>query len=120
MMAVDWEKTALSELDITATELSSECLINVLCRLPSLRFLSAGQQDGFTDFVLKEFMDNGNPKSLISLDLDRNENLSEEMLMKFLKNYAPNFRGLQLSGIPHLTEQFWTEIIPLLKNIKYD
>lgn len=118
MMNVEWEKTCLAELDITATELSSECLINVLCRIPSLRYLSAGQQDCFTDIVLKEFIENGNSKSLIALDLDRNENLSEDILMKFLKNQASNLRGLQLSGIPHLTEQFWTVIIPALKNIR--
>ncbi|OTF71394.1 F-box/LRR-repeat protein 7-like protein [Euroglyphus maynei] len=118
MLNVEWEKTCLAELDITATELSSECLINVLCRIPSLRYLSAGQQDCFTDIVLKEFIESGNSKSLIGLDLDRNENLSEEILMKFLKNQASNLRGLQLSGIPHLTEQFWTAIIPALKNIR--
>ncbi|KAI7693027.1 F-box/LRR-repeat protein 7 [Sarcoptes scabiei] len=118
LMNVDWEKTSLSELDITASELSSECLINVLCRIPALRYLSAGQQDGFTDVVLKEYMDKGNTKQLIAIDLDRNENLSEEMLLKFLKQQAFNCKGLQLSGIPHLTEQFWITIIPMLKNIK--
>lgn len=118
-MNVDWEKTSLSELDITASELSSECLINVLCRIPALRYLSAGQQDGFTDVVLKEYMDKGNTKQLIAIDLDRNENLSEEMLLKFLKQQAFNCKGLQLSGIPHLTEQFWITIIPMLKNIKF-
>lgn len=118
MMAVEWEKTCLMELDITASELSTDCLINVLCRIPALRYLSAGQQDCFTDVVLKDFIENGNYKSLISLDLDRNENLSEEMLLHFLKIQAPMLRGLQLSGIPHLTEQFWTVVLPSLKNIK--
>lgn len=117
-MSVEWEKIALVELDITATEISSECLINLLCRIPSLRYLSAGQQDCFTDVVFKEFIENGNTKSLVSLDLDRNENISEEMLLGFLKMQAPMLRGLQLSGIPHLTEQFWTTVLPLLKNIK--
>lgn len=117
-MAVEWEKTCLIELDITASELSTDCLINVLCRIPALRYLSAGQQDCFTDVVLKEFMENGNSKSLISVDLDRNENLSEDILLRFLKMQAPMLRGLQLSGIPHLTEQFWSTVLPTLKNIK--
>jgi hypothetical protein len=119
MMSVEWEKTSLQELDITATELSTECLMDVLCRIPALRYLSAGQQDCFTDLVLYEFMEKGNTKSLISLDLDRNENVSEEILLKFLKIQAPMLRGLQLSGLPHLTEQFWTSVLPWLKNIKY-
>lgn len=118
MMAVEWEKTSLLELDITATELSAECLINVLYRIPSLRYLSAGQLDCFTDVVLKEYMENGNIKSLIAIDLDRNENLSEDILLRFLKIQAPMLRGLQLSGIPHLTEQFWVTVLPSLRNIK--
>ncbi len=117
-MAVEWEKASLLELDITATELSTECLINVLYRIPSLRYLSAGQLDCFTDVVLKEYMENGNPKSLIAIDLDRNENLSEDILLRFLKMQAPMLRGLQLSGIPHLTETFWTTVLPSLRNIK--
>lgn len=117
-MSVDWAKTSIQELDITATELSSECLVNVLCRIPQLRYLSAGQQDSFTDVVLKEFIESGNFKSLMSIDLDRNENLSEEMLLAFMKMQAPMLRGVQLSGIPHLTEQFWVSVVPQLKNIK--
>ncbi|CAG2102601.1 unnamed protein product [Medioppia subpectinata] len=118
MMSVEWEKTSIQELDITATELSTECLIDVLCRIPSIRYLSAGQQDCFTDLVLNEFMEKGYTKSLISLDLDRNENVSEEVLLKFLKIQAPLLRGLQLSGLPHLTESFWTTVLPWLKNIR--
>lgn len=117
-MTVEWEKTSIQELDITATELSTECLIELLTRIPNLRYLSAGQQDCFTDIVLKEYMERGNIKSLIALDLDRNENISDEILFKFLKIQAPMLRGLQLSGLPHLTEQFWTSVLPMLKNIK--
>ena len=119
MMSVEWDKTNIQELDITATELSTECLIEVLCRIPSLRYLSAGQLDCFTDLVLYEFMEKGNPKGLISIDLDRNENVSDEVLLKFLKFQAPMLRGLQLSGLPHLTESFWVTVLPWLKNIKY-
>lgn len=117
-MTVEWEKTSIQELDITATELSTECLIELLTRIPNLRYLSAGQQDCFTDLVLKEYMERGNIKSLIALDLDRNENISDEILFKLLKIQAPMLRGLQLSGLPHLTEQFWTSVLPMLKNIK--
>jgi len=51
VMAVEWEKTQLQELDISATDLSTECLTDLLTRLTSLRWLSAGQQDGLNDSV---------------------------------------------------------------------
>jgi hypothetical protein len=51
VMQVEWEKAALQELDITATDLSTECLIDMLTRIPNLRFLSAGQLNGFNDSV---------------------------------------------------------------------
>ena len=41
------------ELDITATDLSKECLMEVLTKIQSLKWLSAGQLDGMTDAVLK-------------------------------------------------------------------
>lgn len=118
VMAAEWDKTCLQELDITATELSSECLVDLLTRLPGLKYLSAGQQDGFTDYVLKEWVDKGCTKNLIALDLDKNENISEELLLKFLKQHGPILKGLQLSGLPHLTEQFWSTVIPMLRHIK--
>jgi len=51
MMQVEWEKSSIQELDITATDLSTECLIDMLTRIPNLRFLSAGQINGFNDSV---------------------------------------------------------------------
>lgn len=118
MRAVEWEKTNLLELDITATELSTETLIDLFSRLANLRYLSAGQQDGFNDVVLREMMERGTSKNLIAFDVDGNANLSEEILLQFLKVQGPHLRGLQFSGIPHLTEQFWTTVTPLIKNIK--
>lgn len=117
-MAVEWEKTELRELDITATELSSECLANLLVRCPPLRYLSAGQQDGFNDDVMRVYIEKGNVKSLVALDIDRNENISEEMILTLIKIIGPNLRGLQLSGIPNLSEQFWNQSMPLLKNLR--
>lgn len=117
--AVEWEKTNLQELDITACELSTDCLIDVLSRIQGLRYLGAGQQDGFNDLVLGQMMERGTTKNLIAFDVDGNTNLSEEILLQFLKIQGQYLRGLQLSGIPHLTEQFWTTVTPLIKNIKY-
>ena len=54
VMAAEWEKAEqLQELDITATDVSKECLMDVLPRIPAIRWLSAGQLDGFTDSVMK-------------------------------------------------------------------
>jgi hypothetical protein len=61
-MSVDWNNCTLQELDITATDLSTECLIDLLVRIPALKFLSAGQINGFNDSVLKAWMEGGNPK----------------------------------------------------------
>jgi hypothetical protein len=63
VMQVEWEKTALQELDITATDLSTECLIDMLSRIPNLRFLSAGQLNGFNDSVSTR----SRPKMLLQL-----------------------------------------------------
>lgn len=116
--AVEWEKTQIQELDISATELSSECLTDLLLRIPTLRYLSAGQQDGFNDQVFKDFIEKGNIKNLVALDIDRNSNISEEMISLFLRIQGANIRGLQLSGISHLSEQFWNQSIPLLKQLR--
>ncbi len=37
------------ELDVTATDLSSQVLTDVLTRIPGLTWLAAGQLDGMTD-----------------------------------------------------------------------
>ncbi|CAG0891352.1 unnamed protein product [Darwinula stevensoni] len=118
VMSVDWEKTNIQELDITATDLSSECLLEILLRIPGLRWLSAGQQDGFNDKVLMSYMKDGNPGSLVSLDLDRCDNLSSDALYTFLSKYGNNLQGLILSGIPHVTDTLWSSILPSLRNAR--
>nr|CAG4638366.1 EOG090X03ZI [Cyclestheria hislopi] len=118
VQSVEWEKTQLQELDITGTDLTTECLTDLLTRLPGLRWLAAGQQDGFNDGVLRAFMEQGNPRNLIALDLDRCDSLSEECLYKFLLRIGSQLRGLVLSGIPHVTDQLWAGAMPSLKQAK--
>ncbi|KAG5310486.1 FXL12 protein, partial [Acromyrmex insinuator] len=84
VMQVEWEKSSILELDITATDLSTECLIDMLSRIAGLRFLSAGQLNNFNDNVLKAWTELGNTRNLIALDLDRSDNLSDDALHKFL------------------------------------
>ena len=55
VQAAEWEKaTCLQELDITATDLSSQVISDVLTRVPALAWLSAGQLDGMNDDVLNQ------------------------------------------------------------------
>jgi hypothetical protein len=68
--------------------------------------------------VLRAFSERGNAKNLISLDLDASDNLSEEALNKFLHKHGPQFKGLCLSGMPHITDQLWVSVLPLLKNAR--
>lgn len=120
-MQVEWEKCGLSELDITATDLSTECLIDLLTRIPSLRFLSAGQNNGFNDSVLKAWMDVGTTaRSLIALDLDSSDNLTDDGLQKFLGRHGGQLHACILSGMPHITDQLWMTVLRVLTNAKYE
>ena len=54
VQAAEWEKADnLQELDITATDLSKECLMDILPRIPAIKWISVGQLDGMTDAVFK-------------------------------------------------------------------
>ena len=55
MFLVNFAILQFKELDITATDLSKECLMEVLTKIQSIRWLSAGQLDGMTDAVFKVF-----------------------------------------------------------------
>lgn len=118
-MQVEWEKCSLQELDITATDLSTEALQDIFSRLPGLRFLSAGQLNGFNDSVLKTWMEVGNPRNLVALDLDSSDNLSEEAIYKFLCKHGHQLWGLGLSGMTHITDSLWQTVLPILTNAKY-
>ncbi|CAL1688256.1 unnamed protein product [Lasius platythorax] len=118
VMQVEWEKSSIQELDVTATDLSTECLIDMLTRIPGLRFLSAGQLNGFNDSVMKAWTEVGNPRNLIALDLDSSDNLSDDALHKFLSRHGHQLYGLALSGMPHITDQLWQSVLPILTNAK--
>ncbi|XP_055344706.1 F-box/LRR-repeat protein 2-like isoform X2 [Paramacrobiotus metropolitanus] len=115
---VEWEKTKLGELDITSCQISTECLISVLSRIRNLKWFCAGFVDGFNDQVLESMMASGNALALQSVDFQSCDNLTEEMLFKFLEAHGSQLVGLNLSGIPPLVEHFWTQSIPFLKKIR--
>jgi len=68
--------------------------------------------------VLKAFAELGNTRNLIALDLDSSDNLTDEALHKFLSRYGHQLLGLSLSGMPHITDQLWQTVLPVLKNAK--
>lgn len=51
MRNVEWEKSAVCELDLSSTELSTECLHDVLLRINGFRYLALGHCEFFTDKV---------------------------------------------------------------------
>ncbi|KAM3957996.1 F-box/LRR-repeat protein FipoQ isoform 2-T2 [Aphomia sociella] len=118
VMQVEWEKSSIQELDVTATDLSTECLIDMLTRIPNLRFLSAGQINGFNDSVLKAWMESGTARNLVALDVDSSDSLSDEALLRFLARHGGQLWGLVLSGMPHITDQLWQSVLQLLTNAK--
>uniref|UniRef100_A0A2A4JDP1 F-box domain-containing protein n=1 Tax=Heliothis virescens TaxID=7102 RepID=A0A2A4JDP1_HELVI len=118
VMQVEWEKSSIQELDVTATDLSTECLIDMLTRTQNLRFLSAGQINGFNDSVLKAWMEAGTARNLVGLDVDSSDNLTDEALHRFLSRHGAQLHGLVLSGMPHITDQLWQSVLQLLVNAK--
>ncbi|XP_075986605.1 F-box/LRR-repeat protein FipoQ isoform X1 [Anticarsia gemmatalis] len=118
VMQVEWEKSSIQELDVTATDLSTECLIDMLTRIQNLRFLSAGQINGFNDSVLKAWMEAGTARNLVGLDVDSSDNLSDEALHRFLSRHGAALHGVVLSGMPHITDQLWQSVLHLLVNAK--
>jgi len=55
MKAVEWESSRIHELDLASTELSSECLMDILCRMPGFTYLGLGYCEFFTDKVTMHF-----------------------------------------------------------------
>lgn len=108
----------IQELDISATDLSSECLIDMLTRIPGLKFLSAGQINGFSDSVMRAWMEAGTARSLTAIDLDSSDNLSDEMLNKFITRYGGQLQSCVLSGMAHITDQLWMAILPILSSAR--
>lgn len=64
VMAAEWDKADnLQELDLTATDLSKECLMDILPKIPAIRWLSVGQLDGLNDSVFKVIVRLAKPNS---------------------------------------------------------
>lgn len=51
MTTVPWETSSIYELDLTSTELSAQCLENILLRMPGFTYLALGYCEFFNDKV---------------------------------------------------------------------
>lgn len=51
MLTAEWEASAISELDLSSTDLSESCLLHLFSRMPKLTYLAVPNCDGFTNQV---------------------------------------------------------------------
>ena len=68
--------------------------------------------------VTAQWMASGKCATLRSLDLDSSDNVTEEMLGKFLERYGSQLEGLGLSGMGHVTDTLWNAYLPKLVNAR--
>ncbi|XP_041371086.1 F-box/LRR-repeat protein fbxl-1-like isoform X2 [Gigantopelta aegis] len=118
MQSVAWETSSVQELDLTSTELSEQCLENVLTRMPGFTYLGLGYCEFFSDKVLEKLVEKGKLNRLSSLDISYTHALSENATLQFLHTHGHNLQGLMLVGKPKLTENFWLMVIHHMKNLR--
>lgn len=63
-------------------------------------------------------MELGNPRALLALDIDSSDNVSDDGLHKFLSRHGNQLSACILSGMPHITDQLWMSVLPVLQNVK--
>ncbi|ELT97705.1 hypothetical protein CAPTEDRAFT_167812 [Capitella teleta] len=118
MRAVEWENSAINELDLTSTELSAETLQDILLRMPGFQWLGLGYSEFFNDKILEELLRQGKLENIRAMDLSHTVSLSENAILQLIRQKGPQLQGLMLGGKPKLAEQFFLNVIPFLKNIK--
>lgn len=67
---------------------------------------------------MKAWMDSGNARNIVAFDVDACDNLTDEAIHRFVSKYGHQLSALALSGMPHITDQLWQAILPILKNTK--
>jgi len=119
VMAAEWDKaTSLRELDITATDLATNVIQDILTRVPGLTWLSAGQLDGMNDEVMEAWMGSGKSANIRCLDLDRSDNVTEGSIRKFIETHQQQLEGLVLTGMGHVTDMLFITCLPKTKNLR--
>jgi hypothetical protein len=118
MKQVEWESSKIRELDLTSTELSSETLHDVLCRIPGFTFLGLGYCEFFNDQILEEMIKTGRLDHIRAIDVSHTVNLSETSILQFIRQRGRFLEGLMIAGKPKLAEQFFLNVIPFTKRIR--
>ncbi|CAF0749524.1 unnamed protein product [Rotaria sordida] len=118
MLAADWATCCVTEFDISSTELTENCLLDIFARMPKLTYLAVPHCDGFTDNVLGLLIEQGKLSNIRAIDLSNTVNLSLDVVSTFLKRHGRQLRGIAYAGNAKVTEQFWTNTIKNIKNIK--
>ncbi|GFO07737.1 F-box/lrr-repeat protein 20, partial [Plakobranchus ocellatus] len=117
MTCVPWETSSIHELDLTSTELSAQCLESILLRMPGFTYLALGYCEFFNDKILEKLMEKGKLHRLQALDVSHTHALSENAIYQLVQTHGANLKGLMIAGKPKLTENFWLNAIPYLRNI---
>lgn len=68
--------------------------------------------------ILELLVQRGKLANLKAIDISNTNALSENVIYKFIQKHGGQLSGLMLNGKPKLTENFWINVIPFLKNIE--
>ena len=68
--------------------------------------------------ILEMLVQRGKLHRLKAIDISHTNALSESTIYQFIQKHGGNLTGLMLHGKPKLTENFWLNVIPILKNIE--
>ncbi|WAR21162.1 FBXL2-like protein [Mya arenaria] len=104
MVAVPWETAQVHELDLTSTELSTECLENVLLRIPFFTFLGLGHCEFFTDKILGDMVAKGKFRQLRAIDISSTPALSENTIYQICVLGTANGWFLKLTTKVHIDQ----------------
>eukprot|EP00918_Siedleckia_nematoides_P015919 GHVU01034364.1.p1 GENE.GHVU01034364.1~~GHVU01034364.1.p1 ORF type:complete len:533 (-),score=44.64 GHVU01034364.1:1134-2732(-) len=118
MRDVEWEQSIIHEVDLTSTELSTECLQDILLRMPGFTYLGLGYCEYFNDQILEDLTSTGKLDKLRGLNVSHTVSLSENAIFQFIKKHGPHLEGLMVAGKPKLAEQFFLNCIPFMRKIK--
>ena len=70
--------------------------------------------------VLALLIEQGKLINLRAIDISNTVNLNHEVVLTLLKRHGRQLRGISYAGNAKVTEQFWTNTMKNMKNIKYD
>lgn len=118
MKEVEWDKSTVDNLDISSTELSTDCLESMLCNSKPLAYLAVAHCEFFNDEIMQKMMDGGKLERLTALDISHTCNVTEPVIDKIIKHRGRFMEGLMVYGKPKLLEQFFLNVIPFLPKIK--